>query len=98
MPREVKEEGLVTKGHGNQGWGWVGECSDEIVSCLDDIGGYIGMYLSKFTELNKNSILQAFQWGKKLCKFGLKSPQNKFQTLMAAKKQPHSKTHVINAG
>lgn len=36
--------------------------------------------------------------GKKLCKFDLKSPQNKFQTLMAAKKQLHSKTHVINAG
>lgn len=50
MPREVKEEGLATKGHGNQGWGWVGECSDEIDSCLDDIGGYITVCICQNLE------------------------------------------------
>lgn len=66
MPGKVKEERLATKGHGNQGWGWVGECSDEIVSCLDDIGGYITVCICQnLQNLTKIvSVLQAFPWEK----------------------------------
>lgn len=45
MPGEMKEEGLTTKGHGNQCLGGLERCSGEIVLCFDYTDGYITVYI-----------------------------------------------------